>query len=240
VLKHDANSDDEEGTGENAQSDEEFSLSKSKLLKKKLTDIANFLEEKYGGMVFIGAIKVEMNVNLLRISGTDSSSSTNSESDVEKEVDQEKFMAYVFSNSAELIRKTSMKEERKPNLKSANVMFRIIKSQKPKLFLDTSSFKLPKTHFPMSSVLLVPVVINNETVALCGLSNGKFTALDGEILSDVLATLWFTMLQECFSRLDLKRKEKVSKPITGSYKKNNQAKVNRTYDSVTIVPILFF
>eukprot|EP01080_Neovahlkampfia_damariscottae_P010560 gene10560-3079_t len=232
VLKHEDNESEEEIT----------SMSKNKLLKKKLSDIANFLEDRFGGMIFIGAIKVEMNVNLLKI-GSDSNTSS-SGSDIEKDVDNEKFMAYVFSNSAEAIRKSSMKDERKPYLKNSKTMQSVCKSQKPTLFSDTSTFKLPNSHFPMSSVLLVPVVINSEVVALCGLSNGKYTQLDGEILSDVLSTLWFTILQECFSRIDLRYKEKLNakKNATNKLKESfglPKRIQNKLYESVTIVTFQF-
>lgn len=174
-------------------------LSREKILKRKIGDIADFLEEKYGGMTFVAPLSVEMNTNLLKL--TKDTSSSTSASDDEK-TNKEKFLNFQFSQSAIQIRKTVMKDEKKPVLLKAAMMLKVVRSKKPLLITETSKLKLPKNHFPLTNALLIPICINDECVALVGMANGKFSEVDGEVLFDILATSWFTILRDCFSRID--------------------------------------
>lgn len=189
--------------------DADLSLTKTKLLKKKLYDIANYLEERYGGICFIAPIRVTMNLALLKTSVNTSQSDSASENELEyKKGDEERFMSYVFSKTANSIRKTSMKGTAKPKLENARIMLEVVRSKKAQYYPDCTNLKLPSNHFPMTTALLVPICINDETVALVGLANGKISQFDGDILADVLSTSWFSIIQGCLSDLEKEKGEK--------------------------------
>eukprot|EP01080_Neovahlkampfia_damariscottae_P010623 gene10623-3246_t len=188
-------------------------LTKEKYLRQKLKEMANFFEDEFGGLVFVAPTKVEININLLSlVESSESGSSGGSDKEGQETknfIDQYEFMSYVFSNSARQIRKTVMKNFKKPVLKNSMLFKKAVESQQPMYFSDTSKMKLPNGHFPMSSVLLVPIVVNLECCGLVGIANGKTDKLSGDVIFDVLSTSWFTILQQCFSRIDLRYKERI-------------------------------
>jgi hypothetical protein len=143
-----------------------------------------------------------MNLNLIKMESTNDSSS-----DTEKLENKFTFMKYVFSKTAEKIRTNVMKHFSPPNLKRAKLLLEVVKTQKPMLFKDTTTVKLPDGHFPLASILVIPIVVSLETVGLVGLANGKYKENDGKILSDVFSQSWFYLLQESLSRMELKFNE---------------------------------
>lgn len=185
------------------EDDDQSFVSKKKYLHKKLKDMANFFESHFGGMVFVAPTMVATNLQLFQfqsLSGT-SSSSSDSQSETEEKPDPFKFLNYVFSDSATTIRKTVMKSFKKPVLAKAKVMLNCVKSGQPLILQNASTLDLPPGHFPLTSVLLSPIMQNGECVALVGCANGKYAELDAEVLCDVLSTSWFALMQEIFSRI---------------------------------------
>jgi hypothetical protein len=222
--------------------DEEIvGMSREKYLRKKLLEMANFFEEEVGGLVFVAPTKVEININLLSLSESShsgSGSSGHSGNEEKAPIDPFEFMTYVFSNSGRSIRKTVMKKFKKPVLKNSELFMKAVTTKEAMFFPDTSKMKLPQGHFPMSSVLLVPIVVNLECCGLVGIANGKTDKLIGDVLFDVLSTSWFTILQQCFSRIDLKNKERSSKIKDfeiPNRKKGTITKVTSSKNSVLVI-----
>jgi hypothetical protein len=221
--------------------DEISGLSREKYLRKKLLEMANFFEEEVGGLVFVAPTKVEININLLSLtesSQSGSGSSGHSGNEEKAAIDPFEFMTYVFSNSGRSIRKTVMKKFKKPVLKNSEIFMKAVTSKESMFFSDTSKMKLPQGHFPMSSVLLVPIVVNLECCGLVGIANGKTDKLIGDVLFDVLSTSWFTILQQCFSRIDLKNKERLKIKdfeIPNIRKKGTITKVTSTKNAVLVI-----
>eukprot|EP01080_Neovahlkampfia_damariscottae_P003404 gene3404-5949_t len=185
----------------------------SDIAKKKLKSIVNFFEEMYGGMAFVAPLKVESNLRAFKQQSFQTSSQS-SESEVEEEKsDRYEFINYVFSSSAEQIKSSVMQSFRKPILKKAPTMLEVVKNRKPLYLKDTTSLDLPHGHFPMSNLLLIPISINAECVALAGLTNGKYDEFSGDILSDVLASSWFNLIQDIYS------KKKLTENPSGAKKK---------------------
>eukprot|EP01080_Neovahlkampfia_damariscottae_P004754 gene4754-8336_t len=177
-------------------------LTRRKLLAYKLRDMANFLEMTYGGMVFIAPTCAPMNKNFLIMEESDESSGF----DVEIKEDEFQFMTFVFSAAA-MTAKKAMAGLNLPDLKKTKHMLQVVKEKTPLLIENGSAIKLPPKHYPLHNCLLVPIVVNNSTVALVSLSNGKYSEIDGNVLQDVLSTSWLSLLQECFAKLDLRFKE---------------------------------
>jgi adenylate cyclase len=100
---------------------------------------------------------------------------------------------------------------------------------------------LPDGHFPISSLLIVPIVVGLETVGIVGLGNGKYSPDDGEILSDVFSRSWFNLLQESFSKIELKFKEKLLLNSLPNFalKKLQQSQNNTFAIEVEQVSIIF-
>lgn len=214
----------------------DVTLTKTKLLKKKLFDIANYLEDKYGGICFIAPLRVTMNLALLKTSINTSQSSEASENELEfKKGDEERFMSYVFSKTANTIRKTAMKGVSKPKLENTKIMLEVVRTKKAQYYPDCTGLKLPSNHFPMTTALLVPININDQVVALVGIANGKITQLDGDILADVLSTSWFGIIQGCLSDYEKEKGEK-SKTVK-TIPKIQQSDDTAKYDKASIVII---
>ena len=192
------------------QDDDDITIvTKEKYLRQKLREMANFFEDEFGGLVFIAPTKVEININLLSlVESSESSGGSDKDGEMKSSIDPFEFMSYVFSNSAKQIRKTVMKSFKKPVLKNAPLFRKAVETKQPLYFSDTSKMKLPQGHFPMSSVLLIPIVVNLECCGVVGIANGKTDKLTGDVIFDVLSTSWFTILQQCFSRIDLRYKER--------------------------------
>ena len=176
----------------------------------------------YGGMAFIAPLKVESNVRAFKLQSLQTNSqSSESELDEEKS-DKYEFINYVFSTSADHIRATVMNSFRKPILKKARTMFDVVKNRKPLYLKDTSTLDLPYGHFPMSNLLLIPISINSECVALVGLTNGQYDEFSGDILSDVLASSWFNLIQDIYSKKKLTENPSLSKKKLLQELKNHQ------------------
>jgi hypothetical protein len=127
--------------------EETTSLDRNKMLKKKLEVIADYLEDKYGGLSFVAPLKVEMNMNLIKLDRT-------SEGSENEEENKYTFMRFCFSKTAENIRYTMMKNFSNPHLKNAKKLMECVVSQKPLLIRDSNSLNLPNGHFPIVNVLL--------------------------------------------------------------------------------------
>jgi class 3 adenylate cyclase len=182
-------------------------LSRRRMLKIKLKDMANFLEREYGGIVFAAPTFASINANFFLL--RDEQSSSGSESDTSGMEDEYKFMAFILSDGAKVIKESVMLGMKTPVMKKTKLMVKCTKEKKPYLLDDATQLNLPPKHFPLNTLLLVPIVVNNSTVCLVGLANGtrKYTEIDGNVLQDVLSTSWLALLQESFARIDLKFKE---------------------------------
>jgi hypothetical protein len=193
------------------------------IAKSKLKSIANFFEDQYGGMSFIAPLKVEANMRAFKTQNFKNSSSSSSESEVEDEkTDKHEFLNYVFSESANLIRHTEMQSFKKPVLKKAKAMLDVVKNRKTLYMNNCSTLNLPHGHFPMANLLLIPISINSECVALVGLTNGKYDEFTGDLLSDVLASTWFNLIQDIYS------KQKFSEAPESSLKKLKFEKIQHS------------
>lgn len=215
-------------------------LSRRKMLKIKLQDMTNFLEREYGGIVFAGPTYAGINANFFLLRDTGESETSGSESDTGGKEDEYKFMSFVLSESGEKIRESVMHDMKPPVLKKARAMLKCAQDKKPLLIDDTTSLSLPQRHFPLTSVLLVPVVVNNSTVCIVGLANGKYTEIDGNVLQDVLSTSWLALLQESFARIDLKFKENLLNQTLPDFmvkkiKQTQSTNVAIQYEKISIV-----
>jgi hypothetical protein len=52
----------------------------------------------------------------------------------------------------------------------------------------------------MANLLLIPISINSECVALVGLTNGNYDEFTGDLLSDVFSSTWFNLIQDIYSK----------------------------------------
>lgn len=221
--------------------DELSSMSRSKMLKIKLLDMANYLESTYGGMCFVGPTAASINSNFFMMK-EDSESGSSSGSEIESGLidDEFRFMSYVFSDTAQKIMESVMEGLNPPVMKKAATLLKVAQDKKYLLIEDTSGLKFPPKHFPMNNCLLVPIVVNNSTCGIVGLANGKFTDIDGQVLQDVLSTSWLALLQESFARLDLKFKEKLLSQtlpdfMVSKIKQNSSTNIASLYEKVSIV-----
>eukprot|EP01080_Neovahlkampfia_damariscottae_P009644 gene9644-1848_t len=195
-----------------SSNEEEESGNDADLAKIKLRSIVNFCEEEYGGIGFIGPLKVESNLKAFKSQNLDGSSQSSSGSEVDDDkADRYEFLQYIFSKSAEEIRRTIMKNFKKPILQKAKTMLEVVKSRKVLYLKNCSNLNLPEGHFPMSNVLLIPISVNQECVALVGLTNGNFDEFTGDILNDVLASSWYTLIQDIYSKIKLTSTDKYGK-----------------------------
>ncbi len=212
-------------------------MTKAQFLRKKLTDLGNFMEATYGGICFVAPLRVEVNVSFMKIDGTSSDEGTSDEevqqttTKDDKKINARRFMAVVFSDSTKQIRNTVMKKFSPPrDINTSSIFAQVCTDKKPIYIADPSKLKLPVGHFRLTSVLAVPVVVNLETCAIVVCGNGKYSEFDGYVLYDALSTAWFSILSECFSRMDLKVREKSLKSQVGGFTLPQQNKRNSVID----------
>lgn len=171
--------------------------SNAEILKKKLRNVANYLEEQYSGLVFVAPLNCSLNQNLVHSKNSNSESS--SESDDEE---VESFMLYIFSRTAEQIRSSIMRNSRKPRLSKSNVFKTTLAKKKAMLMRDTSTLQLPTGHFPLHNIMLIPVQCGGQSVALLGFANGRYADEDPTILQSALSDCWSSVLAASFQRVE--------------------------------------
>lgn len=129
---------------------------------------------EYGGTVFLAPIDIPQNISL---GGKNKEEFTTDLSSME-------FIHYVWStNTQQLLEEMKQASLQAPRLSKAPNFQLILLSKRYKI-LDPSIIHLPEGHFELKSVLLVPVVVNKQSVALLGMANGNYSKLDGEILME--------------------------------------------------------
>lgn len=83
-----------------------------------------------------------------------------------------------------------------PMLERTPIFQYVIDSRLPYI-PDLKLVSLPANHFPLSSAMLVPIVVDGKSLGLAGFANGKYNPQeDSAILFESLANAWIAVISE--------------------------------------------
>jgi hypothetical protein len=162
----------------------------AKVIEEKLSQIVDAVAMEYGGAVFLAPIDIPQNASL----------GGKNKDDFTTDLSSMEFIQYVWSTSTATLleeMKTALLEY--PRLSRAQNFQLILLSKRFKI-LDTSTAHLPEGHFDLKTCLLVPIIVNKQSVALLGMANGVYNKVDGEILMDVLPRVWTNIILESVAK----------------------------------------
>lgn len=192
-----------------------------------LSGVANYFDTKYQAEIFIAVTNAKSNLRARTKSGSHTSSNTDGN-------EITKTLYYIFSTSAQHVKNTKMKNLNAPEIKKSTIMKSLIKSKNPYYTNDTSHFNLPKDHMIMKNALLVPIIFQDEVVAILGMSNGIFDETTGRILSSVFTTFWSMIVKATnFSHTQHTLNAAIPKEIAIRMKGNEN--ICDVYENATVV-----
>ena len=167
-------------------------ISGSDLWKSILQRVADFFEEYYQSDVLVAVTNTEANFRIHRNSATGSGGSSRGAASSSKKQSTKglDFIYYLFSQSLEHIRTTTMKHLKHPQLRDSRVMRETVESGEPLYCSDCKHMTFPCGHMKMNTLLIVPILFCEEPVGMLGLSNGDFSMSTGRILQSVFTTFW--------------------------------------------------
>jgi len=173
---------------ESLTEDQTMGLSMSEIIDQKFTQICDSLTTVFEGISFLAPLDIIENSNLGAISQTKL-----------MDIDNLKFIRYYWSSNmkenAEHMRKMGFDQQ--PLLQKASTFKHSILSRRVILLHGKKlNSILPKNHFKITHMMLVPVVVNKITVALVALGNGIYTEQDSELLFDLLPKFWSNVVLE--------------------------------------------
>eukprot|EP00754_Rhynchopus_humris_P007650 Rhum_TRINITY_DN13526_c0_g1::Rhum_TRINITY_DN13526_c0_g1_i1::g.60999::m.60999 len=176
-------------------------VSSETLWKAILQRVADYFEEYYGADVLVAVTNTEANFRIHRSSATGSGGSSRGGGGASKRDSDAglEFIYYIFSQSLEHVRRTSMKHLNHPRLQDSKVMGQVVSSGQSLFSSNCKEMTWPCGHMKMNSLLLVPVMFCEEPVGMLGLANGDFCASTGRILQSVFNTFWSMIVKATVS-----------------------------------------
>jgi hypothetical protein len=172
-------------------------LSMEQVVDQKLTQTLDSFVTEFGGFSFIAPLDIVENQTL----GAKNKNK-------ERDIDNLSFIRYYWSSNMGKVRE-HMKSKgfsNQPDLQKAKSFLHCVLSRRVNLMFGKELQEiLPKDHFPVSHLILVPVVVNKQTVALVGLANGSYTKQDSEIMYEVLPRMWTTVILESVAKSEKER-----------------------------------
>jgi hypothetical protein len=156
-------------------------MSRNLLLRTRLEKLADMLVELLGGrgMCFIAPMDIAENQALASASKI-----------------KTRFLTYIWSITAKKMLKEMGEDlSASPMLEKAPIFQYVLDSRMP-YSADIKMLNLPKKHPPMTSALLIPIVIDNKSLGLVGLANANATEQDIEVLFQSLPNAWMSIITE--------------------------------------------